>query len=140
MLTNKDKKYLIEGVLENLEEAGALRNLAKYAVPTIKNLINKLPYKEYIPYAASGAAGSLSIPTGNTLYNMFLKKNSQEDPVYYTPPKSTPQDQKEREPNYYDFDPNVLRYYIRKNIYDIPQIKNNELEDYRKNILRTKQT
>ena len=132
MLTNKDKQYLIESVLQNLEEAGALRNLAKYAVPTVEKLINKLPYKKYIPHAT---AAGLGIPTGNILHYLFFKKNSQEDPVYYTPPKSTPlyytpskstpQDQKERELNYYDFDPEVLRYYIRKNIYDIPQIKNN---------------
>ena len=139
MLTNKDKRYLIESVLENLEEACVLRNLVKYSVPAIKKLINKLPYKEYIPHAT---AVGISIPTGNTLYDLFFKKNSQEDPVYYTPPKSTPQDQKEaeREPRYYDFDPEFLRYHIRQNIYDMPQIRNTELDDYRKKILRTNQT
>ena len=40
MLTNKDKIYLIESVLQNLEEGGTLLRIARAAAPTLRKVYN----------------------------------------------------------------------------------------------------
>ena len=40
MLTNKDKIYLIESVLQNLEEGGTLLRIARAAAPALRKVYN----------------------------------------------------------------------------------------------------
>lgn len=74
MLTTKDKIYLIESVLQSLEEGGTLLRIARAAAPTLRKVYNIGIDKALdagITGIGGGAAGYLS-----SLFNKSVQNNN----------------------------------------------------------------